>query len=75
MHKSVGAIMKDGDKILMIKRAIRPFGWSCPSGHIDEGETLEEAVIREFKEEINIDIKNLDLELAWKHWFKKLKII
>ncbi len=31
--------------------------WGIPSGHIEVGETVSEAAIREVKEETNLDIK------------------
>ena len=31
--------------------------YALPGGHLDNGETAEEAVIREIKEELNIDVK------------------
>ena len=32
--------------------------WSCPGGNIEYGETFEQAVTREAKEETGIDIKD-----------------
>lgn len=59
MHTSVGAIIKNKEgKILMIDRAAFPYGWACPAGHMNQGETPEQALIREIKEEVNLDIKN-----------------
>jgi ADP-ribose pyrophosphatase YjhB (NUDIX family) len=51
-------ILKDG-KILLLKRATEPYKgyWCLPGGYIDYGETPEEAVIRETKEEAGLDIK------------------
>ena len=48
MHRSVGVIIenKKGER-LMIERKNLPFGWACPAGHIDEGETPLEAAKRE----------------------------
>lgn len=129
MHKSVGAIIKKDNKYLMVDRLKPPFGFACLAGHVDEGETPEQALIREVKEESNLEvkkyklliheflewnecsrgimghdwfvyeckvegetklkedeakkiswysleeIKKLNLEPAWKHWFEKLKIL
>lgn len=52
-------IIKDKDKILFLKRAsnktVEPNKYCLPGGHIDEGETVEQAACRELKEEANID--------------------
>ncbi len=57
MKKTVGAIIEDNGKILLMKRNHDPFKdhWGLPGGHIDQGETAEQAVIREVKEETNLD--------------------
>jgi len=51
-------IVKD-NKVLMIKRNRDPLKgyWVLPGGYIDYEEKPEEAVIRETKEETNLDIK------------------
>ena len=38
--------------------------YSFPAGHLEEGETLKEGVVREAKEEVGIDINISDLELV-----------
>ena len=56
----VGAvIIKDG-KIVLIKRGNEPSKgkWSIPGGHVELGENLKEAVIRETKEETCLDVDN-----------------
>lgn len=42
--------------IVLIKRKNPPFGWALPGGFVDYGESLEEAAIREAKEETSLDI-------------------
>jgi 8-oxo-dGTP diphosphatase len=38
--------------------------YSFPAGHVESGETFTEAIIRESKEEINIDLANSDIKLV-----------
>jgi len=43
--------------IVLIKRRNPPYGWAIPGGFVDYGESLEEAALREAKEETNLDVK------------------
>jgi len=54
---TVGAIIVREGKILLQLRNHRPFEgfWGFPGGHIEEGETAKEAVVREIKEETGLD--------------------
>ncbi len=42
--------------IVLIKRKNPPYGWAIPGGFTDYGESLEEAAIREAKEETNLEV-------------------
>jgi 8-oxo-dGTP diphosphatase len=57
-----GAILKDG-KILLIKRKNEPFKgkWALPGGFVKYGERVEDAVIREVKEETSLITKIKDV--------------
>jgi 8-oxo-dGTP diphosphatase len=53
----VGVVILEGDKILLEKRKNEPnLGkWSVPGGLVELGEDVEQAVIREVKEETGLD--------------------
>ena len=53
---TVDGILIDKKKILLIKRKNEPFKgkWSLPGGFVEYGETVEDAVVREFFEETNL---------------------
>ncbi|MBN1224351.1 MAG: NUDIX hydrolase [Candidatus Aminicenantes bacterium] len=42
--------------IVLIKRKNPPFGWAIPGGFVDYGESLEQAAVREAKEETSLDV-------------------
>jgi ADP-ribose pyrophosphatase YjhB (NUDIX family) len=49
---------EDGKKgIILIKRKNPPHGWAIPGGFVDYGESLEEAAVREAKEETSLDVQ------------------
>jgi 8-oxo-dGTP diphosphatase len=64
IHKMVPVLCIDGvifknEAVLLIKRSIPPFKnhWTLPGGHVMYGETVEQAVLREIKEETGLSIK------------------
>jgi 8-oxo-dGTP diphosphatase len=55
----VGAVILDHGKLLLEKRGNEPAKgkWSIPGGVVELGESLEDAVIRETKEETCLDVE------------------
>lgn len=47
--------------IILIERLNEPYGWALPGGFVDLNETVEEALIREIKEEAKVDINFIKL--------------
>ena len=50
-----GLVSNDNGEILLIKSPRR--GWEYPGGMVEPGETFQEALIREIKEEAGIDVE------------------
>ena len=55
----VDLIVRDGKKVLLTKRKIDPYKgfWHLPGGTVYFGETLEQAVKRVAKGELNLDVE------------------
>jgi len=45
-----------GRPIVLIERRYPPYGWALPGGFVDIGERLEQAAVREAREETSLDI-------------------
>lgn len=61
MHYSVGAFVKKDDEILLVDRLKTPYGFAGIAGHVDMGETKEETLIREVKEESGLTVGDYNL--------------
>lgn len=56
---TVDAIIETEGGIVIIKRSNPPFGWALPGGFVDYGESLEDAVKREAREETGLEMSDL----------------
>src|SRR5918992_731064 len=66
-------LMRDG-KVLVARRCNTGYedgNYQVPAGHVEEGELPREALVREAKEEIGIDLKADDLELVHTSYLAK----
>lgn len=63
-----GCVVKD-DKILGVQMCTNKF-YCLPGGHVELGESTEDAVIREMKEEIDLDCKIVNLICFLENFFK-----
>lgn len=59
-NKSVGMLVWENGKLLLIERKNLPFGFAPPAGHLD-GDDFEQAATRELSEEVGLEVKGLKL--------------
>jgi 8-oxo-dGTP diphosphatase len=50
-------IAEIGTNIVLIERRNFPFGWALPGGFVDVGERVEDAAVRELREETTLDVE------------------
>jgi|SRR3989344_2584543 len=87
MNQSVCILFENDDrKILLLLRDDKPSipypnRWDIPGGVVEQGESPEEAIIREMKEEIELDLKDFRVfkVFPWEDrretvFFKKLNL-
>lgn len=55
-------ILNEKKEVLLLNHVLRPFsGWGIPGGFIEKAEQAEDAIRREIREEIGIEISRLQL--------------
>ena len=64
---AAGLIVEDADRVLLLRRSHEPrkgsFGF--PGGFVDEGESLEEAIAREAREETGLEVEAVAFLGGW----------
>jgi len=48
---------QEAPRVVFIERRNEPKGWALPGGFVDYGETVEQAAIREAREETSLDVE------------------
>lgn len=62
IHVAVGVILREDGKILVARRPdhLHMGGrWEFPGGKVEEGETVQQALTRELREEVALEVRNL----------------
>jgi NAD+ diphosphatase len=60
LHPAVIVLVRDGDRVLLARKAAwAPGRYALVAGFVDNGESLEGAVRREVKEEVGVDVKDV----------------
>ena len=74
----MGGIIGDENKILVAQRSIQkehPLKWEFPGGKVNENENPIEALKREIKEELSVDVKKSKLLLDYEYEYQDIKKI
>jgi len=72
------ALIEDNDRILCAQRSAKmklPLKWEFPGGKLENGETLEDCLKREIKEELGLKITILERLPSNTHTYSENKII
>lgn len=70
---NVAAVIRDEEgRVLLCKRAlykkVAPGMWHMPGGKIEDGETIQEAITRELKEELDLDVMSVkETPVEWEY--------
>jgi 8-oxo-dGTP diphosphatase len=75
--KVVAAVIFDGSRVFATQRGYGDMkdGWEFPGGKVEEGETLQQALKREIKEELNTDILVKEHIMTIEHSYPKFYLI
>lgn len=77
MVQVVAALIRDGDKFMIFQRPVtktRAYQWEFVGGKVEPGETLEEALIRECREEIGVTVRVGDVFMEVDHEYPDITI-
>ncbi|MEU4196021.1 NUDIX domain-containing protein [Kribbella sp. NPDC026611] len=58
-------VLRRGDEVLLMLRANTGYMdgfWAVPAGHVERGESVVEAAVREVREEVGVEIDPADLQ-------------
>ena len=74
---AVGVIINSSQEVLMTQRALSLHQgglWEFPGGKVEKNESVEEALIREFQEELNIRIQETTFLMMLEHHYAEKSV-
>lgn len=77
-HVAVAVLINDKNQILIAKRpANKHMGnkWEFPGGKVEDGETSQEALFREMREELGIEVQSAEFLMDVIHEYDNKKVI
>ena len=77
MVQVVAALIRQEDKFMIFQRPVtktRAYQWEFVGGKVEKGETFEEALIRECREEIGVTVKVGDVFMEVDHEYPDITI-
>ena len=78
VHVAVGIVVNLQGEILIAKRSADQHQgglWEFPGGKVEEGETVEAALKREFLEEVNLELRSLESALQIHHDYRDKQVL
>ncbi len=78
VHVAVAVIINQDEQILITKRSAEQHQgekWEFPGGKVDDAETSQEALCREIKEELDIEIQSAVLITDIIHQYEENKVL
>ena len=78
MHAAVGILRNANNQILIAKRPLHKYKgglWEFPGGKIEPGESALDALKREFKEELNIEIIAAESFMKFEHDYSERRVL
>tara|TARA_E500000178_G_C16971831_1_gene731306 strand:+ start:805 stop:1308 length:504 start_codon:yes stop_codon:yes gene_type:complete len=70
LRKNVALVLSDGLGRVLLAKRLGQEAWQFPQGGVDAGETYEQALFRELREEIGLGSEDVAIIQVSKHCFK-----